>query len=287
MRLAAVLAIVACSSTPAEPTSLGAEPCNGWPELCDRTPLEITTPMTHNSHATLERGYHQTAANHLYAIPTQLEDGIRALNVDVYEDEGEMVACHGYCSLGSQPLSEVWAEITDFLDDHPREVVWLLLQDGAPLDSTLASFDEAGMPERAYVHGESWLTLGEMIDDDTRLILSGGGGGGDEAPWYHRQDALSFATNYGYPSPQQMDCQLRGDPLDGGLFELVHTFLDPIAWEDLSEAGNPDLADRLEQCEAEVGLRANLLTVDWYHHGDVVGVAAEHNGLDPADRRTP
>ncbi len=281
--LVPVLALVACSHS----SDSAPETCNGWAELCDQTLLDITTPMTHNSHASIERGYHETATNHLHAIPTQLDDGIRALNVDVYEEEGEMLACHGFCSLGSQPLAEVWLEFTDFLDAHPREVLWLQLQDGAPLASTLDSFVQAGMSERAYVKGETWPTLGEMIDDDKRLLLSGGEGGGEEAPWYHRQDDLSFATNYGYVNASALDCELRSDAVDGALFELVHTFLDPIAWEALSEEGNPGLATRLEECEEEVGRRVNLLTVDWYHHGNVVGVAAEHNGLDPDARETP
>jgi len=285
MRFAVVLALVACGSpTTEKPTP---DTCNGWTELCDLTPLEITTPMTHNSHASLERGYHETAANHVAPIPTQLEDGIRALNVDVYEEEGQMLACHGYCTLGSQPLDEVWAEIVDFLDAHPREVVWLQLQDGAPLSSILAAFEDAGMHDRAWVHDGEWATLGEMVADDTRLILSGGEGGGDEAPWYHPDATLSYATNYGYPNVDSMDCALRYPVAEGALFELVHTFLGPIAWQDLSEEGNPSLASRLEECEAEVGRQVNLLTVDWYQHGDVVGVAAERNGLDPAARQTP
>jgi hypothetical protein len=204
----------------------------------------------------------------------------------VYEVDSQMLACHGYCEFGSQPLHEVWAEITDFLEAHPREVVLLLLQDGAPLESTVASFRSAGMDALTYEHGETWATLGEMIEADTRLVLAGRGGAAD-APWYHRSGDLLFATNYGYPSVDDMDCDLRQSAFEGGLFELVHTFLDPIAWEALSEEGNAGLADRVIECEADVGVKANLLTVDWYHHGDVVAVAAQNNGLDPSMRRNP
>ncbi|MCO4747910.1 MAG: hypothetical protein KC912_24170 [Proteobacteria bacterium] len=281
MRTFLPLFLAACTATEPMP-----ETCNGWEALCERTLLEVTLPKTHNSHASLERDYQEAAANHVFPIPRQLEDGIRALNVDVYEEDDEMLACHGYCDLGSQPLSEVWDEITDFLDAHPREVIWLNLQDGAPLPSVLAAFEAAGMHERAYVHDGTWPTLGAMIEADTRLIIAGSGGG-DEAPWYHNVRDLAFATNYGYESVDAMDCELRFAAFDGGLFELVHTFLDPIAWEHLSEEGNPALEQRAEDCQAELGFRPNLLSVDWHHHGDVVGVAARFNEVDPDTRQSP
>jgi hypothetical protein len=281
MRTLTPLFLMACGANAPLP-----ETCNGWEALCDRALPELTLPKTHNSHASLERGYQEASANHVLPIPTQLEDGIRAMNVDVYEVDGEMLACHGYCELGSQPLSEVWAEITDFHDTHPREVLWLNLQDEAPLASVLASFEAAGMNEHAYAHNGTWPTLGELIEADTRLILAGAGGG-EQAPWYNTASALTFATNYGYKNVDEMDCALRSSGFDGGLFELVHTVLDPIAWEALSEEGNESLEQRAGDCESELEIRPNFLTVDWHHHGDVVGVAARFNDVDPQTRQSP
>lgn len=281
-RPALLLLILAACGEP-EPTPM-ADTCNGWEALCDRSFLELAVPATHNSHASYERDYLEAAANHVYAIPTQLDDGIRALNVDIYEVDGEMVACHGYCDFGSQPLDEVYAEFTDFLEAHPREVLWLQLQDGAPLESTIQAFVDAGMDQQAWQLDGRWPTLGEMIAADRRLLLVGRGGG-ELAPWYHASSAVSFGTDYGYPSWQEMDCDANPDP--DKLFSLAHTFLDPIAWEALSEEGNPHLMERVRDCEAQHGRVPNLLGVDWYHHGDVVGVAAELNGVDIAERQTP
>ena len=44
--------------------------------------------------------------------------------MDVYDIGGELMLCHGYCDLGSQPLIEGLQEIDDFLTS--QEVIDLL-----------------------------------------------------------------------------------------------------------------------------------------------------------------
>lgn len=280
--LGAIL-LAGCVPPEAGPAPL-PETCNGWEALCDRTWLELATPATHNSHASLDRGYLEPAANHVQAIPDQLAAGFRAVNIDTYEVDGAMVACHGYCEFGQQPLEEVYAEITDFLEVHPREVVWIALQDGAPLPSTLQALTDAGLEAQAWVFDGTWPTLGAMIEADRRVLLTGRGGG-DGAPWYAAHRDLTRGTAYGYASLEAMDCDADLEP--DKIFELSHTFLNPLAWESLSAEGNPRLPERVEACEAQHGRFPNLLVVDWFHHGDTVGVAAALNGVDPAQRQTP
>ena len=59
------------------------ESCNGLDELCDRPLDQVVFAATHNSMGAAEQpGWY--LAEHLRTIPNQLDDGVRALLVDVY-----------------------------------------------------------------------------------------------------------------------------------------------------------------------------------------------------------
>jgi hypothetical protein len=61
----------------------GAPGCNGSASLCGRRLDQVVFPGTHNSYAaSAEPGWH--FASQRYAIPRQLDDGIRALLLDVH-----------------------------------------------------------------------------------------------------------------------------------------------------------------------------------------------------------
>src|SRR5690606_21450434 len=79
-----------------EPASL-PEPlvCNGHEALCDRPFDAVAYPTTHNAMSNAEERW--IAPNQTFGMWRQLEDGVRGLMLDVYEDEGVTVLCHGYC----------------------------------------------------------------------------------------------------------------------------------------------------------------------------------------------
>ena len=118
-------------SAPVENPAVDSPPmlCNGLEELCDKPLNEVAFLRTHNAHASEERGYTSFSMNHFFAIPTQLDDGVRSLNMDLYDVEGELLFCHGFCELGAQPAEELVTEIEDFLNTNPHEVLLLDLQD--------------------------------------------------------------------------------------------------------------------------------------------------------------
>lgn len=71
--------------------------------------------------------------------------------------------------------------IKSWLDDHPNEVVTLLLTNQASFPASKFGdvFESAGLREYAFVPGSSpdmlpmdqWPSLGELIDEGTRLIV--------------------------------------------------------------------------------------------------------------------
>src|SRR5688572_11582358 len=61
--------------------------CNGAAELCDRRYDAVTYPTTHNAMSAGAEGW--THSYQRYGIARQLDDGIRALMLDVHDFGGE------------------------------------------------------------------------------------------------------------------------------------------------------------------------------------------------------
>jgi hypothetical protein len=268
--LAAVTAVASgCAGEPA-PTG-----CNGAEALCDRRVDEVSFAMTHNSHASEERHYNGAAMNQFFAVPTQLADGIRGLNFDLYEEEGELWVCHGFCALGRQPLVEILGEVRAFLDEHPREVVLLTFESYLSASQVAGAFDDSDL--RRHVHtqaaGEPWPTLGEMIDAGRRLVVFTDREGGDPA-WYHVKRQHIYGNHWAAASKEDLSCDLTSGPLEHGLFKLNHFLTDPIALPALAEQvnHNPYFLDRMRGCADAVGKTPSIVMVDYYDIGDVLAV---------------
>ena len=77
------VAVLASRSGPKGHSQASASSCNGAAALCGRRLGEVVFPGTHNSFAaSTEPGWH--FANQTYGITRQLDDGIRALLLDVH-----------------------------------------------------------------------------------------------------------------------------------------------------------------------------------------------------------
>jgi hypothetical protein len=252
--------------------------CNRAVDLCDRTLDAITLLRTHNSHASEERGYHELARNHTPAIPTQLADGARSLNVDVHEVDGELVACHGYCELGMQDFDEVLGEIMAFLTSNPREVVLLDFENRAPAGAIQAAIEASGLADLALDHAplSPWPTLGTMVDDGTRLVVFGDRLA-DDPDWFLDHNAHIFGTGWAYETPEELDCATA--PIEHGLYEVTHVLTNPLAHPDNATLINPDLQAHIELCTEEIGHPVNLASVDYYTIGDTAGQVWAVNGL--------
>jgi hypothetical protein len=261
----------------------GAEPepyvgCNGHEELCDRSFLETAALRSHNSHASWDRGYHPAAANHYLAIPDQLKDGVRSLNVDVYEWEGEVVACHGFCELGLQPFDEILDEIDTFLGAHEREVVQLDFQDETPDGVLVEALAAHPLSERAAVF-EAWPTLGALIEEHEQVLILGSPREGDP-DWLLPRGELVYGTHWQYDTPEELECVVSGEAFEGGLYEVTHVLTNPIASPDNAELINHDpvLSEHIDRCVAEVGF-VNLVSIDYYSIGDGLKLIDRLNGV--------
>lgn len=193
--------------------------------------------------------------------------------------------CHAMCELGSTSWSRSLRDMKAWLDEHPREVVTMFVQDEVTPADTARVIEEAGLERYAYTPAEdgAWPTLGEMIDAGTRLVvLMENEGGGERLPWLIPGFEVVQDTPYLFESPADFSCaENRGEP-DAPLF-LVNHWIDD--WRNVPANSalvnaRAVLLPRLRECEEERGRLPNFVAVDYYDRGDLLGVVDTLNGVD-------
>jgi len=210
------------------------ETCNGSLTNCDKAFNQVSQVCTHNAFSSVERGFVIPTPNQKYGLERQLDDGVRCLMLDIYSSGGDLKLCHGACELGDDDLHAALVEIRDWLDDHPSEVVSLILEtyvdeeliQAALVESGLVKKDEAASEASLlYFHnqeaGSPWPTLREMVNLGQRLVV------------FSDLDSANGTWNldwrrYGWETPFNDDSFTcapgRGDPLayDNQIFILNH-----------------------------------------------------------------
>jgi len=254
-----------------------ALPCNGAVHLCGSRLDQMVVVRTNNGHAAEELGF--LSANHQHAIPRQLQDGVRAISVDVHEYQDELWLCHGACELGKTRFSEALGWIASFLELNPREVMLLDVENLAPVADVAAALEAAGLDSLAHAQtpGAAWPDLGTMIDAGRRLVvLSTDAAGGPL--WLNPASEIVFGTPGGAASKDELSCELETPVIAQGLFKLTHTVGTVASAEAAAEVNaEPFLSQRIDECEAAVGHPVNLLSVDYYSEGDVLEASARRN----------
>lgn len=272
------LLLCACPSADEPPPRA----CNGHAALCDRALDGVVFLRTHNSMSSEERGYHIWSRNHTFAVPTQLDDGVRAFNLDVYEEEGELILYHGFRDLGWQPFDEALSEFSDWLAEHPDEVVTIDFQQEASVESTAAALQAHPLTDLVHTHasGEPWPTLSELIDAGERVVIATSGVSGDPA-WLHDKNQLMYGDRTQAETTDDLGCAIDPPPADHALLQLNNVLTDPIASPDLADQANtnPFMIDRIDGCVAEWGRLPSQISVDYYSRGDSLENVDRLNGV--------
>jgi len=253
--------------------------CNGSPHLCDRRFDEVSYPMAHNAMSNAENGWR--VPNQNFNITRQLDYGIRAMELDTYNEDGELLLCHVVCEFGSQPLVEGLGEIRTFLESNPNEVVSIIFESSIEDAETASAIEDSGLLGFTYPHvvGDPWPTLGELIGADTRLVVFQEKPGDGEYPWLMYIWDHAWETHFSWGAPEDFNCNPnRGNP-DNPLFMLNHFLTDIWGFPELAEMVNynPLFIDRAEQCEEEGNALPNFVKVDFYDIGDLFDVVESLN----------
>ncbi len=257
--------------------------CNGHEELCDRPFDGVAYPMTHNAMSNAEAGW--ISPNQTFGITRQLNDGIRGMMLDTYDEDGALLLCHIFCAAGSQPLVEGLEEIRAFLEANPDEVISIIFENYITHAQTADAFEDSGLIDFVYAHevGEPWPTIGELIAGGTRLVVFQEKLPQDaEFPWLMRIWDHAWETPFSFRTPEDFVCDpTRGDPANP-LFLFNHFLTAPLggntAFAEMINH-NPLFIDRALECEEENDDFANFVAVDFYEVGDLFEVVDELNGI--------
>jgi hypothetical protein len=288
------------------------EPCNGHPELCDRPINEVAYASSHNSMSIAEYGW--VWPMHDGTLTEQLDAGVRALLIDTHYIEGpqereEFISslppkgqdvvnkaqetivepaqegeflCHQFCGLGWTNLQESLQEIRVWLDENPREVLFIIIQDEITPEDTEQAIIAAGLYEFIYTHPADapWPTLRQLIDSNERLLIMAENEG-PPPDWYINTWDVTEETPYTFIFPEQFSCEPnRGDT--GKPFFLLNHWI---------QRGSPNRVDgaivneydfllaRAQQCAEERGQIPNFVAVNWYRQGDLFDVVDTLNGV--------
>jgi hypothetical protein len=270
---------------------LGLAVCNGSEALCERRFDQVAYATTHNAMAARFPPYEFSLliTNQCSGVPTQLAEGVRALMLDIHwwqapEDPApDLFLCHSSCDYGAQRLVDGLAEVRDFLDGNPGEVVSFLIETNADTEDREAeirdAFAASGILDYAHEQaaGAAWPTLAEMIAAGRRLVVltddpSQAGCGAEPCLWYHYLwSELAFETPFSVAQAGQFTCDdLRGEP-GNDLFILNHFLTQNVGAPYLAQRVNHDplLTSRIRRCWDFQGRIPNFVTVDFYEIGDV------------------
>ena len=200
----------------------------------------------------------------------------------------EVYLCHRLCELGAVRFSVVVDELRRFLDDHPDEVLIIVVQDELPADDLVPVLTAGGLdPYIATLDPTEPLpTLGSMIDSGHRVVI--GLENGDLGPRIPNMygDGLLQDVPYDFSSPEQLEAEdscrlLRGEP-DAPLL-LLNNWITPPSEDGAAQVNTePVLGGRAERCAEERGQPVNLVAVDFYETGDLEKVVEtlNHTAVD-------
>ncbi len=192
--------------------------------------------------------------------------------------------CHTVCEIGAAPMAPIMERLNAWMDDHPREVIVLFIQDTVTPEDTAEVLEEAGLAAKAYVHpaGQDWPTLRQMIEANTRLlVLMENTGGGDRYPYLHQGFDLVQDTEYTFASAEDFTCTLKRGTPESPLLSVNHWlagFNKLVSNADLVNAYDV-LRPRIDECIEVRGRVPSMIAVNWYDRGDLFRVVDELNGV--------
>ncbi|KAG6862161.1 hypothetical protein C0995_004243 [Termitomyces sp. Mi166 len=284
--------------------------CNGHVELCNKGYGAVSYVGTHDSYAIQNGGGALGLAdNQDQNITTQLNDGIRMLQVQAHLQDGVIRLCHTSCSLYDGGTFE----------DYLKTVLSILIVniDNAPASTFASVYTGAGVDAVSYapttspIQASAWPTLGSMIDSGKRLVTFMDNQADLTAVPYIidgcrfiisfiQKNADHFVeftnvweTAFDVVDATLFDCAVnrtKGDPTTQ--MYLINHFLDKTVFgqpvPDIDKAnitnaasGAGSLEEQVETCTSANTRPPNFLLVDFYEFGggSVFQVAANINGV--------
>jgi hypothetical protein len=199
--------------------------------------------------------------------------------------------CHVLCELGATELTAGLRSIREWLDQHPDEFIVIVVEDVVTPKETIKAFEDAGLARYAWEpqRGQVPPTLGELIERDQRmLVMAERDGGGVRFPWYGEgyRDLLQ-ETPYHFDSVAEIgepaSCRPNRGRAENPLLQ-INNWVEKLPRDPSLNARVNErraLLARARMCARRRGMQPNVIAVDNYDLGDVLGVAKTLNGIRP------
>jgi hypothetical protein len=197
-----------------------------------------------------------------------------------------------FCEAGSTDLVKGLGWFRQFIERNPGEVIILDIEDYIEPDDLRAAFAASGLLSYVYrpAPDQPWPTLGEMIDAGQRVVVMTEHRNGG-IPWI-----LPAYRGYLEETPYKFTLKTIANPFiscapnRGGTsrpFFLLNNWIESSvpSPSDAQKVNDFDtLLSRAQTCQRERGHIPNLVAVDFYRSGDVLGVVNVLNDL-PRDAK--
>lgn len=275
-----------------------ASTCNGSPDLCNRSFGNITFVGSHDSYAV---GVNNLGANQDQNITTQLDNGIRMLQIQTHNLSGTIQLCHTNCGIyNGGTLQAYLTTVKSWLDANPNDVLSLLIvnNDNFLPPAYDSVFKAAGIDTMAYAPSsaslttDKWPTLSSLIDSGKRL-LTFMDYNADFTSVPYIIDEFSNIWETAYDVTTSFDCAVNRSKGDTSTsMYLINHFLDTMLLgnpvPDPTDAnttnavsGKNSLGAQVQLCASQYGRNPNFMLVDFYEFGggSVFQVAATANGV--------
>ena len=242
-------------------------------------------------------------------VTTQLDAGVRFLQAQTHRNVfGVLSLCHTSCFLKDAGSVEAYLHvIKEWLDTHPKEVVTLLLTNGDNV--RISEFDDvfsaSGIQPYAYIPGpdhnpailDSWPTLGELIENNTRLVAFLDYGALDTVPYILPEFLYFWETPFDMTDPSFPQCVIDRPPslaetpeLANQRMYIVNHYLDTEmlgmdvpdrrdARKTNAMTGGESIGAQVSLCQQEHGRAPKGILVDYFEKGDVFEVQDKLNNL--------
>ncbi|GAA5823519.1 hypothetical protein JCM11251_000665 [Rhodosporidiobolus azoricus] len=277
--------------------------CNGHAEFCDRRYSNVSIIGAHNSYG-VQAG--SLAANQNYTVETQLNNGIRMLQVQGHMNGADLHLCHTACFLlDGGTFTSYLSKVKNWLDANPNEVVTILAvnTDGVAPSVWAQSYTDSGLAEYVYtpsnvpVAYDQWPTYAELISAGTRVVsFLAQNADVSEVPYlldeftnvwetpYSQTDASFPCTIDRVTGSAENKMYLINHYLNENMTLFGQTIPVPATGE-LEETnaatGQTSLGEQADECLAQHGYNPTFTLVDFYDvgNGSVFEYAAALNGV--------
>jgi len=203
----------------------------------------------------------------------------RQLRPSVRDQEPTVFLCHTLCELGALPMSEYLDTLRTFLDEHPNEVVMIIIEDYVPPEHLRQAFEEAGLTSMLLPlpAGMPLPTLREMIASGRRIAVTlENGDGGPTMPnaftGLVEETPFHFTTASALSAPDS--CRPNRGISPAPIHQLNHWVTPPRRVRGVNDQR---LRERVTECVAARGRTPTLLAVDFVGNSELFELVDELN----------